>query len=183
MRKLTTALVSAATAAALALSIAPTAVAQSAFSLSSSGSKPAPSDPKNPTPTPKPGNSTEAKLRAYENGLATLYTKAGAVRTEALDSAAKAGLEKAIEGNVPWYTDPETHFAAYQTAGDEYGMLYMRSPLSALEAFSDNFDDEIEAMLLEIDEIEGEFGLAIGSDDQYYYIVFAGNATTVGYEE
>ena len=177
MRKLTTALVSAATAAALALSIAPTAVAQSAFSLSSSGSKPAPSGPKNPTPTPKPDNSTEAKVKAIENLYAAIIEKSGATRTAAFDKAAQAGLAQAKKGDVEFFVDAESDYGYYTENDGKTGYSYHRFPHADidLELYDDKeFRDYLAEEVEPEDQIDQDFGLAVGADAKYIYIVLVG---------
>ena len=171
MRKLTTALVSAATAAALALSIAPTAVAQSAFSLSSSGSKPAPSGPKNPTP--KPGNSTEAKQQLIENFFASNIKKAGAERSAAYDKIGRDHIKLAQEGKLEWIDvsvdDYESAIAAAQV--DDIFVSVIRYSISSLDGLDERFDPSTE---VEPVPAGTKAGVATDADDRYVYLAMAG---------
>lgn len=128
----------------------------------------------------EPEESKFDRLKRYDSLSRELYKNSGVLHETELDQAAHKHLERAMSGEVDWHTAPDNETDEGQAAAISHegqsSVTYHRNYLSELDGNIEHLEKTKDGIPSEIID----FGLAVGADSKYYYVV---NIYTFGLEQ
>ncbi len=170
MKTLTIALISTVTIAAVAITITIFALGKAPFDISFGQEQ----EPQAQAQVSEQTESEESKfdrLKRYDSLSRELYRNSGVLHEIELDQAAHKHLERAMSGQVEWYSAPDSETDEGQAAAISHegqsNVTYHRNYLSELDGTIEHLEKTKDKIPSEIID----FGLAVGADSKYYYVV------------
>lgn len=168
MKTLTIALISTVTIAAATITITIFALGKAPFDMSFGQEQEVQAQVSEQT---EPEESKFDRLKRYDSLTRQLYINSGVLHEPKLDQAAHKHLERAMSGEVEWNTAPDSETDEGQAAAigheGQSNITYSRNYLSKLGGnieHLENTKDGIPSGII-------DFGIAVGADSTYYYVV------------
>lgn len=168
MKTLTIALISTVANAAVAITITIFALRKAPFVISFVQEQEAQAHVSEQT---KPEESELDRLKRLDSLSRELQINSGVLHEPELDKAAHKHLERAMSGQVDWHTAPDNETDEGQAAaiGHE-GQSHVGYSRNYLSEFDGNIE-HLEKTKYGIPSEIIDFGLAVGADSKYYYVV------------
>ena len=170
MKTLTIALISTISIAAVAITITVFALGKAPFDISF-GQEQEPQAQAQVSEQTEPEESKFDRLKRYDSLTRELYINSGILHEPQLDQAAHQHLERAMSGEVDWHTAPDSETDEGQAAAigheGQSNVTYHRNFLSELDGNIEHLEKVEDGIPSEIID----FGLAVGADSTYYYVV------------